>query len=683
MHTPASPRLVGPALTGGWSACFSALFWLAFFASPSTAQIAPLTLAANLPTTQTADLEPAIASAPGGELMVVTSGSGPSFFLEARFFATDGSLVATRPFADDPQFGFTATTTVDNQFLVVWNRGVTFGLDVVAQWFTAGGSPLGTEFVVGSGAGQGILTAPAAACDASGCLVAWDVVGAGTFARRLSLDGVPEGLAFSLVGNSRNRLSLALAEDGRLALGWIGSWLVFATDGFNVYLTNEPVPKAQVFTADGTPVGAELFLVGQEPQFKRILSHTHRISVAWNANDELLAVWDRSVEAEPDRILSRHLSAQGLPLGEIAVVDAGAGVNRPTLGWSAHIERFISAWHRGQANEVAVRVLDPTGELQGPVMVANSGLGPPSGFPIQAFAGTDRLWLGWQSGQAADTKTLHLQPWQVGEPTCSRPFEIPDGSIPCAELLGGRFKAFGSFRRPDGSPTEAPAYPETDRAAFVFFNNIFNPEVAVKMLDGRPVNGNFWFFYGAMSNQEYVLSVYDRETSATRVYYNPPGRLASVGDTAAFPGSAGAAPEASPESSDEERAWTALELAPETVVGKSVSAVCAPSATVLCLQSGRFSVAVDWRVSPTSSGQGQMEPLTDQGGYVTFFNPANIELALKVLDGTAINGHFWVFYASMTNVEFELTVRDLHTGAVYVRRNPPRTLASVADTNAL
>ena len=59
-------------------------------------------------------------------------------------------------------------------------------------------------------------------------------------------------------------------------------------------------------------------------------------------------------------------------------------------------------------------------------------------------------------------------------------------------------------------------------------------EVVLKVLDGRPVNGKFWVFYGALSNVEYTLTVTDTQTGVEKTYFNPLGRLASVADTGAF-----------------------------------------------------------------------------------------------------------------------------------------------------
>jgi hypothetical protein len=62
--------------------------------------------------------------------------------------------------------------------------------------------------------------------------------------------------------------------------------------------------------------------------------------------------------------------------------------------------------------------------------------------------------------------------------------------------------------------------------------------------------------------------------------------------------------------------------------------------------------------------------ITGDTGYFWFFAPDNAEILLKVLDACAINGHFWVFAAGLTDVEVELTVTDTEGGAERVYRNP-------------
>jgi len=92
---------------------------------------------------------------------------------------------------------------------------------------------------------------------------------------------------------------------------------------------------------------------------------------------------------------------------------------------------------------------------------------------------------------------------------------------------------------------------------------------------------------------------------------------------------------------------------------------------------------VSWRaVNIGTSGVGQAVPLTSDTGYFWFFSGNNIELVLKVVDGRGFNGHLWVFYGALSDVEYTITVTDTQTGAVKTYFNPQGQLASVADTAA-
>jgi len=101
------------------------------------------------------------------------------------------------------------------------------------------------------------------------------------------------------------------------------------------------------------------------------------------------------------------------------------------------------------------------------------------------------------------------------------------------------------------------------------------------------------------------------------------------------------------------------------------------------LNGGRFRVQVNWRVqSQGRSGVGTAAPLSGDTGYFWFFTSSNVELVVKVLDGRAITGRFWVFYGALSDVEYTLIVTDTATGAVRTYTNPQGRLASVADTSA-
>jgi len=103
----------------------------------------------------------------------------------------------------------------------------------------------------------------------------------------------------------------------------------------------------------------------------------------------------------------------------------------------------------------------------------------------------------------------------------------------------------------------------------------------------------------------------------------------------------------------------------------------------LLLRDGRFRVSVAWE-DPHNGGSGVGRPLpdSDRSGSFWFFQEGNRELVVKVLDGRAINGRWWVFYGSLTDVAFTLTVTDQATGESRTYENPPFTFASRGDTAA-
>jgi hypothetical protein len=242
-------------------------------------------------------------------------------------------------------------------------------------------------------------------------------------------------------------------------------------------------------------------------------------------------------------------------------------------------------------------------------------------------------------------------------------------SGPTLCLNGDRFVAEVTWKDFQGKTGSGKAVSLTSDTGYFWFFNESNVELMVKVLDGRPINGTFWVFYGALSNVEYTLTVTDTVTGRVRTYHNPAGRLASAGDTGAFPSGLTAelrAPEPEP----------LLEPVP------SVAATCVPGPTDLCLNGGRFRVSLLWKAQG-NQGAGQAVVLTPDTGYFWFFSSTNVEVALKVLDGRGLNGHFWVFYGALSNVEYEITVTDTQTGRSVKYMNPAGKFGSVGDTSAL
>jgi len=117
---------------------------------------------------------------------------------------------------------------------------------------------------------------------------------------------------------------------------------------------------------------------------------------------------------------------------------------------------------------------------------------------------------------------------------------------------------------------------------------------------------------------------------------------------------------------------------------RASGAACVAGGPVHCLSGGRFKTTVTWKnpYDGGSVGSGTAFPLTSDTGAFWFFSAENLELVVKVLDGRAINGKFWVFYGALSDVEYTLVLTDTETGTVRTYHNPPKNLASLSDTSA-
>jgi ELWxxDGT repeat protein len=101
-------------------------------------------------------------------------------------------------------------------------------------------------------------------------------------------------------------------------------------------------------------------------------------------------------------------------------------------------------------------------------------------------------------------------------------------------LQGGRFAVTAVWKDFQGKTGAGTAVALTPDTGYFWFFSPTNVEVMTKVLDGRGVTGKFWFFYGALSNVEYTLTVTDVLSGAVKTYKNPSGQFGSVADTGAF-----------------------------------------------------------------------------------------------------------------------------------------------------
>jgi hypothetical protein len=241
-------------------------------------------------------------------------------------------------------------------------------------------------------------------------------------------------------------------------------------------------------------------------------------------------------------------------------------------------------------------------------------------------------------------------------------------------LSGGRFRAEIVWRDFDDNTGPAGGdHLSKDTGAFWFFEP-GNVDAVVKVLDGGGINGHHWVFNGALSNVEYRLTVTDAVNGTATRYLNPLGVFASFGDTEAF-GPRGARLGGEVET---------YSTRPIVLAGTARDrGACLADSRTLCLDKQRFAVDVSWRDFGGNTGVGYGTALSEDTGTFWFFDDSNVEVIVKVLDGRAINGSFWVFYGALSNTEYSITVRDTTTGAQKTYINPLGSFGSLGDITAL
>ena len=104
--------------------------------------------------------------------------------------------------------------------------------------------------------------------------------------------------------------------------------------------------------------------------------------------------------------------------------------------------------------------------------------------------------------------------------------------------------------------------------------------------------------------------------------------------------------------------------------GSSSATTCTPSATAMCLNNNRFQVTATYSTSTGQSGQAQVVKLTDETGYLWFFDSSNVEVVVKAINACSFNNRYWVYSAGLTDVQVVMTVTDTLTGTFKTYNNP-------------
>jgi hypothetical protein len=548
----------------------------------------------------------------------------------------------------------TVTALAGGGYIAAWGytkNGFTDPLNVWARRLGAGGTPAGGEMRLDTSGLVDQRTLHLAALRNGGFAAVW-AESDGTGLRRLAgrrFDDSAQALEepVTLAAAPLATCRLAVRGAGRLRDGGYGVvWSVVAQTGAAVAPCSGSFVRR--VTASGQPDGPAVELGALD-------------LAAMRADGSVVGL-----RSGDNGLAARLYDAAGRPLGAEFTVFSGPGDPVDASVAADDQGSFLILWiggtldHGATALDVYGRFYDSDGAGLGDAFRANGITRTDSFDQLGPRAATDGR--GNWAASWADSLVFGVDNYYGGDGWTARFAACPAGEL-C--VRGGRFRLDVTWRDPrTGKTGGGQAVPVAgDSGAFWFFGPE-NVELFAKVLDGRAVNSAYWVFYASLSDVEFDLTVTDAVNGAHKTYHNDPYTLASRADTAAFPS-------VSP--------TTAAVQAPAVV--QAVKTAVDPQA--LSLQGDRFRVEVAWKDPRTgATGTGQAVSMSDDSGYFWFFGPNNIELVTKVLDGRAVNHHFWVFYASLTDVEYTITVTDGLSGAKKTYHNPPYTLASRADTAA-
>jgi hypothetical protein len=392
--------------------------------------------------------------------------------------------------------------------------------------------------------------------------------------------------------------------------------------------------------------------------------------VAAVAGDRFVVVWEGESPASPYHdVYFRIFAANGTPVtGDIPVSTAPTGARYSGSIASAGGSRFVVAWSSdgqdGFSEEIYFRVFRADGTPASDEIRATAGAGREGwedSWPFVALSKSGVIALTWTAGNFdIDSMGVAARKYFRG---CAE-------GAPRLVLGGGRFEVcaiWSSFSGARGAGVPVPLTGDT--GGFWFFGPE-NLELIVKILDGCGTNQSFWLYAAGLTNVEVTLGIVDTWTGRTWIRDTdlatpfPP-----IQDIEAFD-ACGASPPVAPAEGSAAVASPAGRRPSLLPADSAIAGLCVADSTHACLQGGRFRVSASYATRSGQAGEAIVFPLGAESAALWFFEEANLELFVKVIDACAEFDRFWVFSAGLTNLFVRLRVEDTVSGEVELYENP-------------
>jgi hypothetical protein len=236
---------------------------------------------------------------------------------------------------------------------------------------------------------------------------------------------------------------------------------------------------------------------------------------------------------------------------------------------------------------------------------------------------------------------------------------VPSANVGCANH--GRFRIEVAWQNQFNGTSGAGVVvtrASTDQTLAFSFGDPANIELIVKILN---FGGVVKLFYGELTNLSFQITVTDTAHGTVKVYTNTAGDCGEIDETA-FPGQSSAA---------------ALARGMVSSLEAAGAGSCRAGATTLCLLGGRFAASVIWQNQFNgTSGTGKAGSLSDITGTFYFTDPGNKELLVKVLN---LGDRIGVFYGTLSDLQYALTVTDTASGISKTYLNPAGTFCGGLD----